>query len=232
MRSSLFFLLELFRLKAGQLSFTAQQVSVSPECSSWDQREVTCTRAGCIERDDWVWEAPQLILPSTFLELEQTGFMDVRHDSYLKLSPCSETCEFLAMVLILCGAGREGQRSGEHVCIHHLAKPPGSTEKELLTGLPQVPELGLQKLLISANSLNFFGKKMVPNYSLVFSLNYILEWIFICKKYFLTKRGKIISAPHNYSFILLYKLPDFFCLFCLTIETFKYVFVCMWFPNC
>lgn len=64
----------------------------------------------------------------------------------------------------------------ENVCIHHLGKPPGSTEKELLTGLPQVVELGLQKLLIFvANDLNYFGAEMVPKYSLVFSLNYILE---------------------------------------------------------
>lgn len=80
------------------------------------------------------------------------------------------------MVLVLCGAGRERQRSGERVCIHHLAKPPGNTEKKMLTGLPQVVDLGLQKLLIFvANNLNYFGGKMVPKYSLVFSLNYILE---------------------------------------------------------
>lgn len=63
------------------------------------------------------------------------------------------------MALVLCGAGREGQRSGEHMCIHHLAKPLGSTEKELLTGRPQVGELGLQKLLIFV--ADNFEEKMV-----------------------------------------------------------------------
>lgn len=138
------------------------------------------------------WEGPQLIFLSTFLELVQTGLMDVRHDSFLKLAPCSETWgEFLAVVLVLCGAGRERQRSGEHVCIHHLAKPPGSTEEELLTGLPQVIELGLQKLLIFvANNWNYLGGKMVLKHSLVFFLIKILKWSFIYKKYFLSKREK------------------------------------------
>lgn len=117
---------------------------------------------------------------------------------------------------VWCRKGRAEECMNTHMCIHHLAKPPGSTEKELLTGLPQVPELGRQKLLIfSANNLNFFGEKMVPKCSLVFSLNYILEWIFICKKYFLSKRGKMISIPNNYSFVLLYKLLDFFFCFIL-----------------
>lgn len=179
------------------------------------------------------WECPQRLFLSTFLELVQTGLMDVRHDTSPKLPPCSEL-RGIPNQGILCGAGRKRQRSGERVCIHHWAKPPGSTEKELLAGLPQVVEVGLQKLLIFvANNLNYFGGKMVPKYSLVFFLNYILELSFICIKYFLSKRQKILFVPNNYSYILLSKILEFiFLMFHFIITTFKYVFVWMWFPNC
>lgn len=121
--------------------------------------------------------------------------MDVRHDASLKLSPCTETWgEFLAMVLILCGARRERQRSGEHVCIRHSAKATRQHRKRTVDRSASGGGVGTAGVidLLSCKQLKILWGERWYQSTVFFSLNYILEWSFICKKYFLSKREKNI----------------------------------------
>lgn len=175
-------------------------------------------------------------IPSTFLELVQTGLMDVRHDASLKLSPCTEIWgEFLAMVLVLCGARRERQRSGEHVCIRHSAKATRQHRKRTVDRSASGGGVGTAGVidLLSCKQLKLLWGERWYQSTVFFSLNYILEWSFICKKYFLSKREKnIICTKQLFLFTSVQTSRIFFLMFHITIATFKYVFVWMWFPNC
>lgn len=114
------------------LDWRETSFQLQPNNSVWTQTAAAVTarnwpgpELGALKGMTGCWEDPQLIFLSTFLELVQTGLVDVRHDGSWKLSPCSETWgEFIAMVVVLCGAGRERKRSGDPECIHHLVKPP------------------------------------------------------------------------------------------------------------
>lgn len=53
--------------------------------------------------------------------------------------------EFLEMVLVLCGAGKDG--SGGHAAVHQSAKGHQSAQKKSYWQVSQVVELALQKLL-------------------------------------------------------------------------------------
>lgn len=74
------------------------------------------------------------------------------------------------MVLVLWGAGRDRQRSGKHVAVHHSEKTSWQHRKRMVGTSPSGGRAGTTEVIDRAvtNYLTYFEGKMVPKYGLIF----------------------------------------------------------------
>lgn len=74
------------------------------------------------------------------------------------------------MALVLCGAGRDRQRGGKHVAVHHSAKTSWRHRKRTVGTSPSGGGAGTAEVIdrAVANYLTYFGGKMVPKCGLIF----------------------------------------------------------------
>lgn len=110
------------------------------------------------------------------------------------LAPCTKTWDkFLAMTLMLCGLGKDGEKSREHLLFITQKRPAGRVEREQLAGLSQVAELARQKLMtdLCSRPLKLVSEKDSTKTCPCLNLHYFLELSYICKIYFQSKESSI-----------------------------------------
>ena len=95
------------------------------------------------------------------------------------------------MVLVLCGAGRDRQRSGEQVAVHHSAKTSWQQRKRTVGGSPSGGGAGTAEVIeLCCKLLKLLWGKNGTKIRSCFSLHYILEPSYFFNEYFLSKGKK------------------------------------------